>query len=149
MALPTTVRRPQTNDPMSELQRDFDVMLNRLFGATPQTTTGRRSAPYPVDVREDADHLYFEAELPGFQKDEVNITLEDRTLEITAERDAEAENKVGDLLLNERRHTYFSRSFQLPPTIDESKVEAKLNDGVLHITLTKREESKPRKIAVS
>ncbi|MEM6562073.1 MAG: Hsp20/alpha crystallin family protein [Planctomycetota bacterium] len=149
MALPTTVRRPQTQtDPFGDLQREFDVMLNRLFGGQPQTTTGRRSAPYPVDVREDQDHLYFEVELPGFTRDQLDITLEDRTLQITAERDADAENKVGDLLLNERRHTYFSRSFQLPPTIDEGAVQAKLTDGVLHITLNKREESKPRKIEV-
>jgi HSP20 family protein len=52
-------------------------------------------------------------------------------------------------LLNERRYSRFLRSFTLPPTVDERSVEAKLNEGVLTITLKKREETKPRKISVS
>ena len=57
--------------------------------------------------------------------------------------------KKGDLLLNERRYNRFLRSFTLPPTVDEKTVNAKLADGVLSITLNKREETKPRKIQVS
>jgi HSP20 family protein len=55
----------------------------------------------------------------------------------------------GDLLLHERRYSKFLRSFTLPPTVDEQTVNAKLADGVLTITLNKREETKPRKISVS
>lgn len=150
MALPTKVRRFETGeDPYNDLQREFDTMLSRFFGGAPSTTTGRRSAPYPVDVREDADHLYFEVELPGFSKEDVDLTLESNTLTITAERKSEGEQKEGDVLLNERRYTFFHRSFQLPPTVDESACEARLDNGVLHITLNKREETKPRKIAVA
>ena len=54
----------------------------------------------------------------------------------------------GDYLLKERRYTRFQRSFTLPPTVDEQTVNAKLNDGVLTITLNKREETKPRRIQV-
>src|SRR5690606_11818256 len=105
--------------------------------------------PYAVDVREDADHIYVEAELPGFRKEDVDITLENQTLTITAERKEEKDDqKKGDLLLHERRYSRFERSFTLPPTVDESKCDAKLADGVLTITLDKREESKPRKISV-
>jgi HSP20 family protein len=53
------------------------------------------------------------------------------------------------MLLHERRYTHFQRSFTLPPTVDEQTVNAKLQDGVLTITLNKREETKPRKISVS
>ena len=53
------------------------------------------------------------------------------------------------MLLNERRYTRFLRSFTLPPTVDEQNVDAKLQDGVLTITLNKREESKPRRVQVS
>jgi len=108
-------------------------------------------APYAVDVREDADHIYVEAELPGFKKNEVDVTLENATLTITAERAEEKKEdgkEQGEYLLRERRHVRFSRSFNLPPTVDESKVDAKLADGVLRITLNKREETKPRKINV-
>lgn len=148
MALPVHVSRMQ-HDPMNDLQSEFDTMLNRWFGGMPQRADGRRSAPYAVDVREDGDHLYFDVELPGFKKEEVDLTLEDQTLTISAERKEEnKQEKKGDILLNERRHTYFSRSFQLPPSVSMEDCDAKLTEGVLHITLNKREETKPRKVAV-
>lgn len=166
MALPMNVQRRGSADPFTELQHEFDTVLNRFFGgATPQTTSGRRSAPYAVDVHEDADHLYFEVELPGFKRNEIDITLDNSTLTISAERTESRregreppqgqqqqqrgeQNGRRETLLNERRYTYFSRSFTLPPTVSSENVDAKLEDGVLFLTLRKREESKPRKISV-
>ena len=149
MALPTRVNRAMVFDPVEATQRDFDTALNRFFSGRDVAQNGGW-APYGVDVREDADHLYVEAELPGFKKEEVDITLENQTLTIAAEHKAEKTNgeKQGDWLLRERRYSRFLRSFTLPPTINEQKVDAKLNDGVLTITLNKREETKPRRIAV-
>ena len=143
--LPTHVARQNGSDPMESFQREFDTAISRIFGGG----DGRqiRWSPFGVDVREDADHIYVEAELPGFKKDDVDITLENQTLTISAERKEETE-KTGDYLLNERRYRRFLRSFTLPPIVDEKKVDAKLNDGVLSITLNKREETKPRKIQV-
>ena len=148
MALPTRVQRNQ--DPMELAQREFDTMLNRFFGGR-ETNGGGGAylAPYAVDVREDGDHIYVEAELPGFKKNEVDITLENQTLTIAAQREEKDESKKGEHLLRERRYTRFLRSFTLPPTVDEQSVNAKLTDGVLTITLNKREETKPRKISVS
>jgi HSP20 family protein len=153
MALPTRVHRGQTYDPFEGAQREFDTMLNRFFGGREvgAANGGGYLAPYAVDVREDGDHLYVEAELPGFKKDEIDITLENQTLTISAERRSEAKNgeqSKGEMLLHERRYTRFQRSFTLPPTVNEQSVNAKLNDGVLTITLNKREETKPRKISV-
>jgi HSP20 family molecular chaperone IbpA len=96
--------------------------------------------------------MYVEAELPGYKKDEVDITLENQTLTISAEHKSEkteGEENKGDWLLRERRYSRFLRSFNLPPTVDDQKVDAKLNDGVLTITLNKREETKPRRISVA
>jgi HSP20 family protein len=158
MALPTRVQRSgQQYDPLELAQREFDSMLNRWFsgggGGRALPDGGSYLAPYAVDVREDGDHIYVEAELPGYKKDEVDITLENQTLTITAERREEqkrgGEEKKGDLLLHERRYSRFQRSFNLPPTVDEQTVNAKLSDGVLTVTLNKREETKPRKIQVS
>lgn len=165
MALPTHVQRRGSADPFVELQHEFDTVLNRFFGGnSPQTTTGRRSAPYAVDVNEDANHMYFEVELPGFKRDDIDITMDQNTLTITAERgegrrqngDGQArgaqqnqsQNGQREMLLNERRYTYFCRSFTLPPTVSTENVSARLEDGVLFLTLAKREESKPRKIEV-
>ena len=152
MALPTRVNRGFV-DPMDLIGREFDGVLNRFFANGDVAGNGGSRAnwmaPYGVDIREDQDHLYVEADLPGFKKDEVDITLENQTLTIAAEKKAEAtEEKKGEWLLNERRYARFLRSFTLPPTVDESKVDAKLADGVLRVILNKREETKPRKIQV-
>ena len=176
MALPTRVSRTIPSDPMELVQRDFDNLLGRLFnGASTPNGSGGRLAPYGVDIREDQDHFYVEAELPGFKKDDVDITLENQTLTITAERSEQngrggngnggaggggqqaqpqqaqqgQHKPQGDWLLRERRYTRFQRSFTLPPTVDESSVNARLDSGVLTITLNKREETKPRKINVN
>ena len=169
MALPTRVSRSAQNDPLEAVQRDFDNLLGRLFTGSQGQDGGARLAPYGVDIREDQDHIYVEAELPGFKKDEVDITLENQTLTIMAQRSEEREQDQpaqvapvkgqakggapatrprGEYLLRERRYTRFQRSFTLPPTVDESSVNARLADGVLTITLNKREETKPRKIQV-
>ena len=152
MALPTRVNRGMTVDPFEQAQREFDTALNRFFGGREVAPNGGGVfAPYGVDVREDGDHLYVEAELPGFKKEEVDITLENQTLTISAERKSEKTNggeQKGEWLLRERRYSRFLRSFTLPPTVDDQKVDAKLSDGLLTITLNKREETKPRRIAV-
>jgi HSP20 family protein len=146
MALPTRVQRALVDFPFDGASNDFESTLNRFFGRQ-----GEGFAPYAVDVREDEDHLYVEAELPGYRKDQVDNTLENSTLTISADRKIERKEngKGGELLLNERRHTRFLRSFTLPPTVDGSTVDAKLSDGLLTVTLNKRQESKPRKIAVA
>ena len=153
MALPTRVHRGFV-DPFEAVSREFDHALSRWFGGNaPAAGSGGQPmvAAYGVDIREDADHLYVEADLPGFKKEEVDISLENQTLTISAEKRVEEKDQApqGDWLLNERRYTRFLRSFTLPPTVDGQKVDAKLADGVLKITLNKREETKPRKIQVS
>lgn len=146
MALPTRVQRGFV-DPLDMIGREFDTVLNRYFGR--EDGGSHHMAPWGVDIREDADHLYVEVDLPGFRKDELDITLENQTLTIQAEHKAEKKDeKKGDWLLNERRYARFVRSFTLPPTVDDQKVDAKLADGVLTILLNKREETKPRKIQV-
>ena len=172
MALPTRVNRGQQHDPFELAQREFDQMLNRYLSGRGSGGDGAGLAPYGVDVREDQDHIYVEAELPGFRKDDIDITLENQTLTISAERSehtgrgnaAPAQQgghathagqgqqqqgrPQGEWLLRERRYTRFQRSFTLPPTVDEGSVNARLADGILTITINKREETKPRKIQV-
>lgn len=151
MSLPIRVER--YSNPAESAQREFDSMLGRLF-SNRLSDGGEYSAPYGVDVREDADHIYVEAELPGYKKEEVDIHMENQTLTISAEHKEEREEpktggKKSDWLLRERRYSHFQRSFTLPPTVDSQSVQAKLNEGILTVTLNKREETKPRKITVS
>ncbi len=150
MALPTRVQRFDDNQEFT--QSEFDTLLGRLFGNREFDDV---RTPYGVDVREDKDHLFVEAELPGFKKEEVDINLENQTLTISAEHRESNDSKntekteKPEWLLRERRYTRFQRSFTLPPTVDPQSVQAKLNDGILTVTLNKREESKPRRITVA
>lgn len=141
--LPIRRVRSSWADPFDLLHRDLDRMISRYIAPDePQGLT----ASYPVDIREDAEHIYVDAELPGFTREQVNVTLENGQLTISAERNIE--NTEAEHHLQERRFTRVSRSFSLPNTVDESKVDAKLADGLLRLTLNKREEVKPRRIEV-
>jgi HSP20 family protein len=139
-------------NPMDMLDREFNRMLGRYWGAGAEVPA--TLAPYAVDVHEDADHFYVEAELPGFDKNEVDITLEDGVLTLRAEKKEETK-KGGNggterqPLHIERRWTRFERSFTLPTAVNENSVRAALNEGMLKITLDKREEVKPRKIQIT
>ena len=141
-----TRRRPRgfwALAPFGELQDE----ITRFFGDEPGNGHGQMLS-YRVDVREDNDHVFVEAELPGMTKDDIDITLENGVMTISGEKKLEQEEKKENFYVAERRYGKFSRSFQLPSVVDESKVEATLKDGVLHITLNKREEVKPRRIEV-
>lgn len=143
--LPVRVRRNVAvpsfwENPFGMIDREFGRLVNRWDDGD------EGLGSYPVDVHEDDNHLYVDAEMPGFQKDDVSVTLEKGILSISAERNAE--EKSGEKHLSERRFTKVARSFTLPVEVDENKVDAKLVDGVLHLTLHKKEEVKPRKIEV-
>ena len=101
-----------------------------------------------VDVREDDGHLYFDAELPGWSKDDVTITVENDILTIRGERAAKTDVEGQNYHIRERRSGSFTRNFQLPTVVDSAKVAAVLKDGILTVTLDKREEVKPRQIEV-
>ncbi len=148
--LPMRLQQGQLVNPYDVTWRDFNSMLSRFFGERPFEETGIL-APYGVDIHEDADHIYVEADLPGFNKDEVDISLENQVLTITAEKKEEspAKGRKEDYLLHERRYRRFVRSFSLPATVDPQQVNAKLQDGILMVTLNKHEAAKPKKITVS
>ncbi len=138
---PAQLVRSLFDDPTELLRREFGRYL------TNPATDGDWIGKYPADVREDDDAFHVEAELPGFVRDEIDVSLEDGTLTITAQR--KSEEKQGETHLHERRYTKVARSFRLPTPVDDTKVEAKLDHGVLHLTLPKRDEVKPRRIKVS
>jgi len=106
------------------------------------------SAPR-VDVAETKDHYELVAELPGFPKDAVTVQVKDGVLELTATQ-PEAQNAEGETqwLLRERRKTTYQRTFRLPRDVDGDAIEAAFRDGLLVLTLPKKEESKPRVVAI-
>lgn len=137
---------PETGD---WADREFGRLLRRMWGDGGEVgAVGTVS--YPVNISENDDSIFVEAELPGYKNDEIDVTIEQGMLSISAEHKEERkEGKEGAPLLQERRYTRYHRSFTLPTAVDEQGVEAKLSNGVLHLTLPKKPEVKPRRIKVS
>jgi len=100
-----------------------------------------------VNIYETKDGYRLEAEMPGVGKDGLAITLEGNELTITGRRNAE--KIAGELLFGERSRVDFQRTFELDPAIDTACISAKMNQGLLTLTLPKSEQVKPRRIAVS
>lgn len=102
-----------------------------------------------VDIFEDDDKLVLSVEVPGVDKKDIKINVENNVLSISGERKFEQEEKKDNFRRIERRFGSFYRSFTLPRAVDTEKIEATTKNGVLEITLPKREEAKPRQIEVS
>jgi len=100
-----------------------------------------------ANILESKDAYVLEAEMPGVNKDGLEITVENGELTIVGRR--AAVEVRGRELYRESRATDFRRSFELDPSIDTTKISAKIDQGVLTLTLPKAEAVKPRKIAVS
>lgn len=132
-------------DMQRQLDRVFDEM-NRGLGDGEWMQSGNWLA---LDVHENGDVYIVEADLPGINIDDIDITLHENTLTITAELTREELAEGNRRLLSERRYGRFQRSIRLDDTIDADNVEANYNNGVLMLTLPKSEASKPRQITVN
>ncbi|HEX9024235.1 MAG TPA: Hsp20/alpha crystallin family protein [Geobacteraceae bacterium] len=102
----------------------------------------------PVDIYEDENTVVIKAEVPGVDQKEIDIRIEDNTLTIRGERKHSQEVKKENYHRVERFYGTFQRSFSLPHTINQEQVKATCEQGVLTITLPKREEKKPKQINV-
>ena len=99
-----------------------------------------------VNIFETTDGYVLEAEMPGVRKDGLEITLEGTEITIIGHR--QVEPMPGEALFQESRNAGFRRVFELDPVIDTGKVSARMEQGVLKLTLPKSERVKPRKITV-
>jgi HSP20 family protein len=99
-----------------------------------------------ASVAEDGDSYLLEVEMPGVNKEGLDISVENNELTITGRRSLPAVE--GTLIHRESRSENFRRAFELDPSIDTGKIAAKIEQGVLTLTLPKAEQVKPRKITV-
>ncbi|MBI5542933.1 MAG: Hsp20/alpha crystallin family protein [Deltaproteobacteria bacterium] len=112
-------------------------------------TTHARSADWPrVDIYEDKDEIVLRAELPGMERKDVELLIEDRTLTIRGERKLEHEDKREHYLRLEGTYGVFNRYFTLPTSIDSEKIRAEMHNGVMHVHVPKRETAKGRPITI-
>ena len=101
-----------------------------------------------VDAIEEANRLVFRAELPGVNRDDIEVNVENGTLVLRGEKKQEKEVTTESAHRVERFYGTFSRSFVLPTSIDADKITATFKDGVLEIVLPKADDARPRRIKV-
>ena len=131
-------------------QRDFDRLFREAFSPVfGEGELSTRTWAPPVDIYENGDNLVLKAELPGVDPKEVEIRVEDNTLYLKGERKFEKEVKEENYHRVERSYGAFTRTFSLPNTIDSDKVQAEYKDGVLTLTMPKKEEAKPKTIKIN
>jgi HSP20 family protein len=123
-------------DPVSEMNQVFDSMLRGLMRRSggQQSTEITEWAP-AIDVVTEDGNLVLTAELPGVKQDDVDITLHEGVLTISGERKTEQEEERGGYYVRERRYGSFSRSLSVPEGVDESKIHARYENGVLEVTV--------------
>lgn len=141
--------------PADPFFRNFDRLFSddffRPFGfmTRPNDDLGQTGWLPAVDVRESAEAFVFTAELPGIDKKEVDITVEDGILTLSGERRFNEEEAERNYRRIERAYGAFSRSFTLPSAVDADNIAASFEDGLLTVTVPKAEVAKARKITIS
>lgn len=128
--------------------RDLDDMFKGFF-LTPMPFNQASSGQFPIDVTEDDKSFKVRAELPGFGKDEINVSVSGDQVSISAETKKEKEEKKGSqVVLRECYYGRQFRSFTLPQVVDDAKTTAKYEDGVLNLVLPKKGNGKNKSIVI-
>ena len=129
--------------PFGSLTRwsDFDSICDRVLGS------GTHGG-FCVDIRHQDDDLIIEAELPGVNKENIEITAEQNVLTISAKYNEEKKEEKENFSLRERKCGQVSRSFRLDATADTENVSANLTNGILTLRIPTKPEAKPKKIDV-
>lgn len=133
---------------LRNLQDQMSRLLDLAWNKEPGEELREGVWQPPVDIVEDENSVILKAELPGMDQKDIEVRIEDSTLTIRGERKHESEIKKENYHRIERYYGSFQRSFTLPQTIDQEKVKASCDKGVLTIILPKREETKPKQITV-
>lgn len=133
---------------MFELQRDINRLFEGSLGKSSQQQTTLNAWTPTVDIFEDENAFLLKVELPEVSRDEVKVNLDDNVLSISGERRLEFEDKRDGYHRVERSFGQFYRSFTLPPNVNTEAISAEVKDGVLRLTLPKKEEAKPKQIQV-
>lgn len=129
---------------LNDLNRAFNVGFPRF--SDEGLVNGNWSPT--VDVYEDQNGIVLEADLPGLKAGEFDLSIENNVLTLKGERKFEKKTDEGNYHRVERSYGSFTRTFTLPTTVDVNNVAADFKDGVLKVTLPRREETKPRQIQV-
>ena len=143
-------RRRNDLDPFNDLI-DLQSNINRLFNMS----LGGRGAAQPVawtpnvDIYKEDDSFVMKTELPGLQKEDIDVSVQDNVVTLKGEKKYEKEIDEENYYHSERSFGSFQRSFELPAPVEREKVKASFKDGVLEVKLPLAEEAKPKQIQVN
>lgn len=133
-------------EPFNWLRRDIETLSDNFWGASrlqPNVSLYEKEFPFvpEADVTETDREFIISVDLPGLEEKDINVEIRDHILRIHGEKRAESEQKDKNFYRIERACGYFERSIQLPNSISDDNVHAKLKNGVLTITFPKSAES--------
>ena len=123
---------------------DFDSLLNQVLH---QKTFPGLKVPYaPASVWEDEGSYHVELDVPGIDREDISLTFEKGTLQISVERKRPTEDRTG--WREERAYGKVTRTLTLPESIDPESIDASVSRGVLHVSVAKTPEAQPKRIEV-
>jgi HSP20 family protein len=139
---------------LARWDRDMERMMGDFFGRRPRwperwfRTEGMELTAPVVDLYEEKDDIVVKAELPGIEKNNIEVNLADHTLTIKGEKKKEEEIKEENYYRAERSYGSFVRTLELPKDVHTDKVKATFKDGILEVRLPKTEEAKAKEVKV-
>jgi HSP20 family protein len=140
-------------DPMRDLT-SIQEKMNQIFEDTFSRTRGREETfgkglwTPAVDIYESDEAVVVKAELPGLDREKIGVDVKDGILTLHGERKFEKDVKEENYHRIERSYGTFHRSFSLPSSVEQDRISARFKDGVLEVTLPKKEKAKPKQIKV-
>ena len=138
----TTLVRWEPFRELAQLQSEMSRLFNGFFDGTSRA----QSWVPALDVWETENEVVYAFDLPGMKEDEISIEVQDDTLTVSGQRERSTKTEDDRFFRYERRYGSFARAVGLPAGVDESKIEASYENGVLEIRVPKPEEAKPRRI---
>ena len=135
-----------------DIDRMFEDFFNRrwLRAFSPEFAFGEMELAAPsVDIIDRDDEVIVRAELPGYRKEDIEVSMSNGMLTLKGETKSEEKEEKGDYFRCEISHGAFSRTMALPAAVDDTKARAAMKDGVLELTLPKVEKGKRHTITIS
>jgi HSP20 family protein len=132
---------------LTRRERDFDDLFHGLV-SNGELVNYRNFNP-AVDIVEEEDRFLIKADLPGMAENDIDVKVHDGVLVLSGKREETKEERTEGGFYSERRYGSFCRQFTLGSSVDAQKIEASYDKGVLTVSLPKKEETKPRQIAIS
>ena len=134
---------------LAHMQSDFEEMMKDLWANRGRNGISKFDFTPSCEVNEERDKYYFKFDLPGVAKEDVKIEIVGNQFTVTAERREEKKKEDRKTHLSELYYGSYTRTFTMPVAVDEKKVDAKFENGVLKVTIPKTEVQKTKQIAIN